>query len=52
MGWKQIMVDIGTMMTASVAMGVAVDDTVHFLHKYQFARQSGQMAEAAIHYAF
>lgn len=25
------LVDIGTMMTASVAMGVAVDDTIHFL---------------------
>lgn len=24
-------IDIGTMMTASVAMGVAVDDTIHFL---------------------
>ncbi len=26
-----IQIDIGTMMTASVAMGVAVDDTIHFL---------------------
>lgn len=26
-----IKIDIGTMMTASVAMGVAVDDTIHFL---------------------
>ena len=26
-----IEIDIGTMMTASVAMGVAVDDTIHFL---------------------
>jgi hypothetical protein len=31
MGHMQILVDIGTMMTASVAMGVAVDDTIHFL---------------------
>ena len=30
-GWLGIAIDIGTMMTASVAMGVAVDDTVHFL---------------------
>jgi len=27
----EIAIDIGTMMTASVAMGVAVDDTIHFL---------------------
>jgi len=26
-----VLVDIGTMMTASVALGIAVDDTIHFL---------------------
>ena len=31
MGWANVLVDIGSMMTASVAMGVAVDDTIHFL---------------------
>ncbi len=31
MGHSHMLVDIGTMMTASVAMGVAVDDTIHFL---------------------
>lgn len=31
MGHGGVLVDIGTMMTASVAMGVAVDDTIHFL---------------------
>ena len=31
MGWMGILVDVGTMMTASVALGVAVDDTIHFL---------------------
>ncbi|MEO1527529.1 MAG: hypothetical protein AAFX06_19040, partial [Planctomycetota bacterium] len=31
MGHLGALVDIGTMMTASVAMGVAVDDTIHFL---------------------
>jgi hypothetical protein len=31
MGHASILVDIGTMMTASVALGVAVDDTIHFL---------------------
>lgn len=31
MGHSHTLVDIGTMMTASVAMGVAVDDTIHFL---------------------
>jgi predicted RND superfamily exporter protein len=31
MAWLGLKIDIGTMMTASVAMGVAVDDTVHYL---------------------
>jgi hypothetical protein len=31
MGWMNIAVDIGSMMTASIALGVAVDDTIHFL---------------------
>jgi len=31
MGWMGVLVDIGTMMTASVALGVAVDDTIHYL---------------------
>lgn len=31
MGWGGILVDIGSMMCASVALGVAVDDTVHFM---------------------
>ncbi len=35
MGWLGILVDIGTMMTASVALGVAVDDTIHFLTWYR-----------------
>jgi predicted RND superfamily exporter protein len=31
MGWRGILVDVGTMMTASVALGVAVDNTAHYL---------------------
>lgn len=31
LGWLGVKVDIGIMMTASVALGVAVDDTIHFL---------------------
>jgi len=35
MGWLGIDVDIGSMMTASIALGVAVDDTIHFLNWYR-----------------
>lgn len=31
MGWMNIAIDIGSMMTASIALGVAVDDTIHYL---------------------
>lgn len=31
LGWLGVPVDIGSMMTASIALGVAVDDTIHFL---------------------
>ncbi len=31
MGWLGIPVDIGSMMAASIALGVAVDDTIHYL---------------------
>jgi predicted RND superfamily exporter protein len=31
MGWLGVKVDIGSMMAASIALGVAVDDTIHFL---------------------
>jgi uncharacterized protein len=31
MGWMGVQVDVGSMMTASIALGVAVDDTIHYL---------------------
>ncbi len=35
MGWLDIPIEIGSMMTASIALGVAVDDTIHFLARYR-----------------
>lgn len=35
LGWTRTPVDIGTMMTASIALGIAVDGTFHFLVHYQ-----------------
>ncbi|WP_278468492.1 efflux RND transporter permease subunit [Gimesia maris] len=35
LGWYQIPIDIGIMMTASIALGIAVDGTFHFLVRYQ-----------------
>ena len=46
------LVDIGSMMTASVAMGVAVDDTIHFLNWYRGALAQGYDRKSAITVAY
>ena len=46
------LVDIGSMMTASVAMGVAVDDTIHFLNWYRNALAKGHDRKSAIKVAY
>lgn len=46
------LVDIGSMMTASVAMGVAVDDTIHFLNWYRGALAKGSTRHEAIKIAY
>jgi multidrug efflux pump subunit AcrB len=46
------MVDIGTMMTASVAMGIAVDDTIHFLTWFRRGLDQGQSRQRAILLAY
>jgi hypothetical protein len=48
MGHAGILVDIGTMMTASVAMGVAVDDTIHFLTWFRDGIAAGLPRHSAI----
>jgi predicted RND superfamily exporter protein len=35
MGWLAIPVEIGTVLTGSIALGIAVDDTLHFLTWHQ-----------------
>jgi predicted RND superfamily exporter protein len=52
MGWLGIVVDIGTMMTASVALGVAVDDTMHFLAWFRTGLDQGQDRKEAVMTAY
>lgn len=52
MGWRGVLVDVGTMMTASVALGIAVDNTIHFLTWFRFAVDQGQDAKAAAAFAY
>jgi hypothetical protein len=34
MGWLDISLQISTLLVGSIVIGVAVDDTIHFLHKF------------------
>jgi predicted RND superfamily exporter protein len=52
MGWGNVLIDIGSMMTASVAMGVAVDDTIHFLTWFRRGLGCGMLRRDAIKYAY
>ena len=46
-GWLGILVDVGMMMSASVALGIAVDDTIHYLTWFREAIDRGMNAEDA-----
>ena len=34
MGWCGIPLDLMTITIAAIAMGIAVDDTIHYIHRY------------------
>ena len=52
MGWLDVPVDIGSLLTASVALGVAVDDTVHFVAWYRRGREDGSEQREAVQSAY
>jgi len=41
MGWLGMTIDIGVAISGAIIIGVAVDDTIHFLVKYKEARLKG-----------
>ena len=45
MGWLGITIDIGVAIAGAIIIGVAVDDTIHFLVKYFEARKQGLSME-------
>jgi len=55
MGWLGLTIDMGVAIAGAIIIGVAVDDTIHFLVKYFDARKRGlAMAETfdeVLHYA-
>jgi len=42
MGWFGIALDIGSAMVAAILLGLAVDDAVHILSRYDQARRKGE----------
>ena len=51
MGWRGTPLDVGSAMVAAIVIGVAVDDALHLLARYQRARRAGVPAALAMHEA-
>jgi len=45
-------IDLGLSIVASMGLGLVVDDTVHFLFKYRYAKQNKATTTEAVTYAF
>ncbi len=52
MGWLAIPVELGTVLTGSIALGIAVDDTLHFLTWHQRCLSRGSDRFDSIREAF
>ena len=47
MGWTGIQLDMFTLMVGTIAIGLAVDDTIHFMHNFRrYFDQTGDTEEA------
>jgi predicted RND superfamily exporter protein len=52
MGWLGIVVDIGSVMTPCVALGVTIDDVIHFLLWFRRGIDRGLSPPAAVELAY
>jgi uncharacterized protein len=52
LGWMGISIDIGSMLTASIALGIAVDNTLHFLTWYSRSLREGFSRMGAVRNAY
>lgn len=48
MGWLGFPLDMISLMTASIVIGLAVDDTIHFMHNFRREFEAGEEVEAAV----
>ncbi len=50
MGWLGIPIDGSNLMVGAIVIGLAVDDTIHFMHNFRRYYDQGEDAKAAIHH--
>ena len=50
MGWMGMTIDMGVAISGAIIIGVAVDDTIHFLVKYREARKRGDSMQGSLEY--
>jgi len=49
MGWMNIPLDMMTITIAAISIGIAVDDTIHYIHRYRLElQQTGSIKKAII----
>jgi predicted RND superfamily exporter protein len=51
MAWFGVRLDVATIMVASIALGIVVDDTIHLLHAWRRGLELRGDAQAALEYA-
>ncbi|WP_457745560.1 efflux RND transporter permease subunit [Sulfurimonas sp.] len=50
MAWLDITIDLGVAISGAIIIGIAIDDTLHFLVKYKEAKETGKSNEESIAY--
>jgi predicted RND superfamily exporter protein len=48
MGWLGVKLDVATVLIAAVSLGIAIDDSIHFLHAYLRQISAGNDVPAAL----
>ncbi|MEO5826591.1 MAG: MMPL family transporter, partial [Gemmatimonadales bacterium] len=52
MGWLRLPINLATVLIAGIAVGIAVDDTIHLVHAWQERRRAGRSRHDAADDAF
>jgi len=52
LGWQGVVIDIGTVMTPCVALGVTIDDVIHYLLWYRRGIEQGKSQPDALRLAY